>query len=99
MCIRDSSTAVIYVDGVAKGTNSGITVWPSTLGNTTNNWLGRSEFEASDTTLVGSLDEFRIYNRALTAADVAQLNAGGPSQTYLAGTVTLSNTNQTYDCL
>ena len=37
----------------------------------------------------GSLDEFRIYKRALTAAEVAQV--------YLAGTVTLSNLSQTYD--
>jgi hypothetical protein len=39
--------------------------------------------------LNGSLDEFRIYKRALTAVEVAQV--------YLAGTVTLGNLSRTYD--
>jgi hypothetical protein len=39
--------------------------------------------------LNGALDEFRIYKRALTAAEVAQV--------YLAGTVTLGNLSQTYN--
>jgi hypothetical protein len=52
-----------------------------------NNYIGKSQY--SDPYLNGSLDEFRIYKRALTAVEVAQL--------YLAGTVTLSNLVQTYD--
>ncbi len=88
-------TGILYVDGVAVGTNSGMTLNPTSLGNTGNNYLGKSQYP--DPYLDGSLDEFRIYNRALTASDVAQFNASGPSQIYLAGTVNLGNLSQTYD--
>jgi hypothetical protein len=91
----NSGTGILYVDGVAVGTNSSMTLTPSSLGSTVKNYIGKSQFP--DSYLNGSLDEFRIYNRALTAADVALMNAGGPSQTRLAGTVTLGSLNQTYN--
>ena len=47
-------------------------VAPTDLGNTGQNYLGRSQFE-TDPYFNGMLDEFRIYNRVLTASDVAQL--------------------------
>jgi fibronectin type 3 domain-containing protein len=81
------STGVMYLDGSPVGTNSGLTLNPSSLGGTANNYLGKSQY--SDPYLNGSLDEFRIYNRALTAVEVAQV--------YLAGTVTLGNLSQTYN--
>jgi hypothetical protein len=77
----------MYLDGSPVGTNSGMTLNPSSLGSTVNNYIGKSQY--SDPYLNGSLDEFRIYKRALTAAEVAQV--------YLAGTVTLSNLSQTYN--
>jgi hypothetical protein len=46
-----------------------------------NNWLGRSNFK--DTPLKGSIDEFRIYKTALTAAQVAASYSFGPSPTFL----------------
>jgi endo-1,4-beta-xylanase len=91
----NSGTGILYVDGVAVGTNSDMTITPSSLGSTVNNYLGKSQYP--DPYLNGSLDEFRIYNCALTAADVALMNAGGPSQTRLAGTVTLGSLSQTYN--
>jgi hypothetical protein len=45
---------------------------PSDLGETTENYLGRSQF-AADAYYVGSLDEFRIYNRALSEGEVLYL--------------------------
>jgi len=81
------STGVMYLDGSPVGTNSSMTLNPMMMGITANNYLGKSQY--SDPYLNGSLDEFRIYKRALTAAEVAQV--------YLAGTVTLSNLSQTYD--
>jgi hypothetical protein len=33
----------LYVDGAQPGTTSAVTISPSTLGATTNNWLGKSE--------------------------------------------------------
>ncbi|HSB02319.1 MAG TPA: LamG-like jellyroll fold domain-containing protein [Anaerolineales bacterium] len=42
------------------------------LGSTTQNWIGRSEY-SSDPYLNGAIDEFRIYSRALSAAEVLAL--------------------------
>ena len=61
----------LYVDGTVVGSNTTDTL-PSDLGNTTDNWLGRSAW-ADDEYYTGSIDEFRIYNRALTASEVQYL--------------------------
>ena len=61
---------ILYLDGMGVGTNSGITLSPSGLGATTQNWIGRSQFSA-DPYLNGRVDEFRIYSGALTPGEVA----------------------------
>ncbi|HEU5070962.1 MAG TPA: LamG-like jellyroll fold domain-containing protein [Verrucomicrobiae bacterium] len=60
---------VLYVDGVPVGTNSAMTLVPSFLGTTTQNYIGKSQY--NDPYLNGQVDDFRIYNGALSAADVA----------------------------
>jgi len=64
-------TLQLYVDGdmVASGPT---TTLPADMGVTTQNWLGRSQWEA-DPYFMGMLDEFRIYNRALSASEVRYL--------------------------
>ncbi len=64
-------TLQLYLDGdvVAAGTTTRV---PKDLGNTNQNWLGRSQFSA-DGYFTGALDEFRIYNRALTVGEVRYL--------------------------
>ncbi|MBN1363156.1 MAG: discoidin domain-containing protein [Sedimentisphaerales bacterium] len=71
--VIDSATMNIdlYLDGLVVGSNT-TTMLPSGLGNTTQNWLGRSQW-ADDSYYAGSIDEFRIYNRALTSAEVQYL--------------------------
>jgi rhamnogalacturonan endolyase len=64
------STGTLYVNGVATGTNTGMTLKPASLGSTTQNYLGDSQF-ALDPSFNGLVDDFRIFNRALTAAEVA----------------------------
>ncbi len=61
----------IYLDGDVAAGGSTATL-PRDLGNTTQNWLGRSQY-AADAYFSGSLDEFRIYNRALSAGEVRYL--------------------------
>ncbi|HVK72768.1 MAG TPA: LamG domain-containing protein [Kofleriaceae bacterium] len=46
-----------------------------------NSWIGRSRF-ASDPGLSGSLDDFRIYDRILTAAELAELAWPGTDYSY-----------------
>ena len=65
----NGSTGTLYVDGVQVGTNTAMTITPTMLGATTQNWIGRSEF-SSDPYLNGLVDGFRIYNRALSASEV-----------------------------
>ncbi|WP_437573388.1 LamG domain-containing protein [Sorangium sp. So ce887] len=64
----------IYVDGVEVMTSDLIYTRPSEVGNTTQNFIGRSQF-ATDPYLNGIVDDFRIYDRALSAAEVAALAA------------------------
>jgi hypothetical protein len=68
------STGTLYVNGVAVGTNPAMTLTPASLGVTTQNYFGRSQFSA-DLYLNGALDELQIHARALTAAEVATLAA------------------------
>ncbi len=49
-----------------------MTLNPSKLGLTTQNWLGWSQY-ASDAYLKGKVDELRVYNRAITVAEVTEL--------------------------
>ena len=65
-------TGTLYIDGVAVATNDAMTIHPSDIGATTQNWLGRSPF-TSDPYFSGSLDDFRIYKRALSAAEIISL--------------------------
>jgi hypothetical protein len=77
-------TGILYVDGVAVGTNSGMTLKPSSLGSTTQNYLGKSQY--ADPYLNAQVDEFRIYSGALAAGDVATLVTPLAAPTGLAGT-------------
>ena len=67
----------LYLDGelVAENTNARYT--PSSLGETTQNWLGRSQY-AADGYFDGSLDDFRIYDRVLAAGHIADLYNDNP---------------------
>jgi hypothetical protein len=65
-------TGTLYLDHVAVGSNAAMTIHPVDLGATDKNYLGRSQF-ASDPYLGATLDDFRVYRRALTAAEIAAL--------------------------
>lgn len=81
------NTGILYVDGVEVGRNSNMTLRPSSLGNTGNNYIGRSQY--SDPYLDGSIDDFRIYDRAISAAEVQELFGGvvtTPTPTSTSGT-------------
>jgi len=65
----------LYVDGVAAGSSDAIALAPWQLGNTTQNWLGRSQY-AADPFFNGRMQELRLYSGALSAQQVAALAAG-----------------------
>ncbi|UII30112.1 alginate lyase family protein [Fulvivirga ulvae] len=64
----------LYVDGEVANTNNSVTFNPYDLGSTTNNFIGRSQYP-TDPYLDGSLDDFRIYNYALSASMIYELYA------------------------
>jgi len=64
-------TGILYVDGVSSATKSDFTVTPKTMGNTLNNYIGKSVFD--DPNLDGKVDDFRIYSRALDASEVKNI--------------------------
>lgn len=72
---HDSMT--LYLDGSAIG------AVPVTIGLSEivdhNDWLGLSQYD-SDNLYQGTYDEFRIYNRALSACEIAATVGAGPDQ-------------------
>ncbi len=67
--------AVLYVGGAEVARNAAVTLTPASLGSTTQNWIGRSQY--ADPYLDGAVDSFRVYSRALTASEVATLASSG----------------------
>ena len=65
----NGTTGIMYMDGVSIQSNS-ISSTPDDLGNTTNNWIGKSQF--SDPYYTGNIANVTIYNKALSAAEVLQ---------------------------
>ena len=66
-----NGTLTLYADGVAIDTDETHLV-PADLGTTTNNWLGRSQYDA-DGYFDGLMDEVRIYSEALSEAEIRWL--------------------------
>ncbi|TYQ14941.1 UNVERIFIED_CONTAM: UDP-3-O-[3-hydroxymyristoyl] glucosamine N-acyltransferase [Acetivibrio alkalicellulosi] len=65
-------TGIIYVDGKEVSRNSNITITPKDLGATSNNYIGRSQYQ--DPYLNGQIDDFRIYNYALGSEEIDALS-------------------------
>lgn len=71
-----STRADLYRDGVLLG-SAPLTFALSEIQDV-NNWIGRSQWK-DDHRFQGTVDEFRIYGQALSACEVAALNAAGPN--------------------
>ena len=70
------TTGTLYLDGTPVATNPNMTLHPSSLGSTNQNWIGRSQFP--DPFLNATVDDFNIYDLALSPAEVAALAGGEP---------------------
>ncbi len=71
--VIDSATMTmrLHVDGAVVGT-AATTVLPKDLGKTTQNWLGRSQYEG-DAYYAGMVDDLCIYNRAMSEGEIRYL--------------------------
>jgi RHS repeat-associated protein len=65
-----SGTLTLYLNGVQVGQTTGVTITPSSLGSTPNDWLGKSQV-SSDPKFNGSLSNVAFYTKALSASQVA----------------------------
>jgi fibronectin type 3 domain-containing protein len=63
---ESSGTLTLYIDGVAVATQTGVTATPLSVGETTDNWIGRDV----SSYFGGSLSNVAFYTRALSAAQV-----------------------------
>ena len=66
----------LYVNGALVAVNNNMTLTPADIGTSVNDWLGRSQY--NDPAFNGSIDEFRIWNGALSPFQVAINAAAGP---------------------
>jgi autotransporter-associated beta strand protein len=73
---ESGTTASLYINGVLVATNTAMSLKPSSLGITTNNYIGKSQ-AAADPMLNGTIDEFQIFSRALSAAEISSLVTSG----------------------
>jgi hypothetical protein len=73
--VLGAAGGALYFDGSPVGTNTSMKLRPADLGVTVNNYVGRSEF-SQDPYLDGDIDEFRIYNRALSPEEIRALANG-----------------------
>jgi hypothetical protein len=72
---RSGSTGTLFVNGVTAGANPAMTLRPSDLGITKGNWIGRCQFPQRNVAyLNAAVDEFQIFDRALTQAEVQSLS-------------------------
>jgi len=71
----DENVHSLYLDGELEAQNTTARHTPSTLGETNQNWLGRSQY-AADGYFDGRLDDFRIYDRVLTPKQIEDLCNG-----------------------
>ncbi len=63
-----AKTMQLWLDGSIVASGATLVI-PKDLGNTNQNWLGRSQFTA-DAYYQGAIDEFRIYSRLLSAGEI-----------------------------
>ncbi|MER7334795.1 MULTISPECIES: beta-L-arabinofuranosidase domain-containing protein [unclassified Micromonospora] len=78
------NTGTLYVNGQQAGVNSNMTLNPSHLGNPGNRWIGRSQY--GDPFLDATIDEFHIFDRALSQPEVQSL-LDSPAGTTGGGTI------------
>ncbi|WP_027629345.1 DUF5695 domain-containing protein [Ruminiclostridium cellobioparum] len=74
------NTGILYIDGSEVARNAAMNINPAGLGDTNQNYIGRSQW-SGDSYLNGMVDDFKIYNRALSQAEVRSLAAGSSGET------------------
>ena len=85
----NGSVGILYLDGFPVATNNAMTLNPASMGSTTLNYLGKSQY--ADPYFSGSMDEFRIYDAALPASLVLSNFLSGPNALPIAPPTTVND--------
>ncbi|MEU4427343.1 family 43 glycosylhydrolase [Actinoplanes sp. NPDC024001] len=87
---QSGTTGTLYEDGVPVATNENVSIRPSAIGGgaTSANYLGRSLY-AGDRYFQGRMRDVRVYDRAITAGEVAALAAPSNAEAVAADTAAL----------
>ncbi len=67
----DNGVGILYLDGVEVARNEGLTIKPSDI-RPTLNYIGRSQY-AADPLFKGYVNDFKVYNYALSAEEIADV--------------------------
>lgn len=73
------TTGTLYINGELSGTNKDMTLNPTSLSGANNRWIGRSQF--GDPFLNATVDEFHIFDRALTSDEVQSMQESASGST------------------
>jgi hypothetical protein len=95
--VLSGNTGRLFLNGVQVGENTAMTLTPASLGITTQNYLGKSQW--NDPYLNAALDEFRIESRALTAEEVAAFATPLAAPQNLAATGGLQQIDLAWDAV
>ncbi|HPY76783.1 MAG TPA: DUF5010 C-terminal domain-containing protein, partial [Anaerohalosphaeraceae bacterium] len=96
----NGSVGTLYVNGSPKATHSSMTIRPSDF-NPSQNYIGKSQFSA-DPLFDGRIDDFRIYNYALSSSEIAAVYAASllPPPPHFDGTaVSASRIDLSWDAV
>lgn len=75
--VQSGNSVSLYGDGVIEARSATPTLSLAEI-DYQNAWIGRSQYNAKDGTVVGTFREFRIYDFALTDCDVNAAYVAGP---------------------
>jgi hypothetical protein len=67
---QSGNTCTLYINGTAVASNTAVSIKPSNIGSTNQNYLGKSQF--NDPMFKGAIDGFKIYSRALSAQEISE---------------------------
>jgi len=84
----------LFVNGVPRTSNFAMTINPSDF-NPGQNYIGKSQY--TNPLFNGRIDDFRIYNYALTTSDIAMLSAGNANNPPYFTSDPISNINAIED--
>lgn len=96
--VKKGTTGTLYINSQEVGKNNAMTLKPADLGDTTNNFVGRSQW-SQDPYLDGEVDKFNFYNRALSLQEIQNLGANPPGTDSLKGDVDSNGKIEIVDAL